>query len=374
MKNSTMIVLMVILVVVAIIILFLTISYGGNLFNNQTNQTTQEKIIALGDCVDVNYIGRYSSNNTIFNSSYSDPLTKTGGIPLKVFMSWNQTQQPPTGYENYSGNIKGLIEGLVGLKEGDSETIGPIAPVDAYGVYPKKGDILRLIDPSTKKNITIHFIDIIPNTSMPAEYIDYYGAENTTLFVLRYDYYTLGERTTMYPCWENATVVTKINDTMVWMYTTPSEDQMTNFTWTSTSSDGYYKMIYPENRSSVTNMTESTITITQNPQIGDTILQFDNYYGVTYNFTVEKVTDEIINVSYYDLNVGSTSYYEFNRTTTIMRNESQNTTFTYPTPLMAQVLSLLKSNYDSNIVLSVNQLADKYLIYEVQIVKIYKTS
>ena len=41
-----------------------------NIYNTSTNET--KNVIELGDCVDLNYIGRYASNDTVFDSSYLD--------------------------------------------------------------------------------------------------------------------------------------------------------------------------------------------------------------------------------------------------------------------------------------------------------------
>lgn len=333
--------------------------------------------IEIGDCVDFHYIGIFA-NDTIFASSYNDTVNKTGGTPLKVFVSTNISEFPPVEYENYTNLIndyyvKGLIEGLVGLKEGSSNTIGPISPADAFGIYPKVGDNISISYPLYGKDVEFQFVNIITNATMPQDYVDYYGNEDTTLFVLRLDMYSLGEKTTLYPSWENATVVSKINETKLWMYTTPPDDKITNFTWTSISGSGYYEMTYPEKSSSVTYINDTTIIVTHNPKKGSTITQSDYYYGYTFNFTVLGLTSETINVSYVDESTGDILYHDFNRTVTIFRNESQNITYTYPLEGMEEMLSYIKTYYDPNLVFSVNEYTGKYLTYEVQIEKIYKT-
>jgi len=209
------------------------------------------------------------------------------------------------------------------------------------------------------------------------------------LFVLRFDSYSLGEKTTIYPPWENATVVTKINDTKVWMYTTPPDDRTTDFTWTDYYTDAYgysTEIIYPESTSSVTSINDTTIIVTHNPQIDDVFLvysesnqMYNSYYGYDYYpypyyYTVRSLTNETINVSYFDESTGETSYYDFDRTITIIRNESQNITSTYTTPDMEYFLNMVKNYYLPNLAFSVNEYAGEYLIYELQIEQIYKTS
>jgi len=364
MQNEKLAAILLVIVIVGSISVFLTVTYGEDILNALTGKKTGEKIIALGDCVDVNFIGRFASNNTIFASSYNDTTNKTGGTPLKVFVSTNESESSPTGYEDYTNLIndyyvKGFIEGLIGLKEGDSKTTDPIPPEDAYGVYPKVEDVITVFDPSVGKELGIHFVNITNNGT-------------TTLFVLRFDMYALDEKMTIYPAWENATVVTKINDTKMWAYTTPPENKRENFTWIYI--DSQTEAIYWENASSVTSINDTTIVVTHNPEIDATMYVYDTYYGSSTAYTVVKLTDEKINVSYIDETTGNMLYNEFDRTITIVRNETQNITFTYTTPDMEYLLSVIKIYYDPNLIFSVNKLADESVIFEVQIVKIYKPS
>ena len=70
------------------------------------------KTIKIGDCVDMHYIGRYASNNSVFDSSYEDVNNKTGGYPLNVFVSLNSSEKSPkVGYKTV---IERLAEGLIG--------------------------------------------------------------------------------------------------------------------------------------------------------------------------------------------------------------------------------------------------------------------
>lgn len=369
----------ILLILIIIMALFLYIAANENLFGNLLKSEPEQNLtIEEGDCVDLYYIGKLA-NGTIIDSSYNDNVNKTDGTISKIFVTTNTSKDSPEGYTEYTNlldydYIKGFIEGLIGLKEGDSVTIGPIPPEDAYGVYPKTGDNFVVPDPSTGKNATFQFIKVITNSSMPQEFVDYYGTGKTTLFILRFDTYSIGEKITFYPTWENATVVTKINETKIWTYTTPPEDKLENFTWISISSDGYYGIIYPENTSSVTSINDTTIIVTHNPKKGDTMTQLDYYYGYTYYLTVLDLTDDKINVSYVDESTGDISYYDFNRKITIPRNESQNITYTYPAEALEELLDYIEMYFDTNLDFSSNEYSGKYITYEVQIEKIYKTS
>ena len=100
--------------VVGIIMLFIGISLSDTM---QNFATANIGFIKFGDCVDVNYIGRYASNNTIFDTTYEDPENKSGGTPLKVFVSLDKNAtSPKDGYS--SDMIKGFMEGLIGMQKG----------------------------------------------------------------------------------------------------------------------------------------------------------------------------------------------------------------------------------------------------------------
>ena len=151
-KQITSSLIIILLIVSVISIIFIAFTWSE-----------EKKTIELGDCVEIHFIGRYASNNTIFQSSYDDTGSKSGGTPLKVFMSLDRNEMPPEGYELYSsGLIEGLLEGLIGLEEGEQATIGPIPPEKAYGFYPEIGDAINITDIPTGIEIQIQFVNILP--------------------------------------------------------------------------------------------------------------------------------------------------------------------------------------------------------------------
>jgi FKBP-type peptidyl-prolyl cis-trans isomerase 2 len=110
-----------------------------NLFSDQEQMDT---IVEVGDCVDVNYIGRFADNQTVFDTSYED-VAKDEGVynetmpykPLKIFVDPEGNLQVPEGYSNYSSQmVEGFLEGLVGMKEGETKTV-TIPPEKAYGIW-----------------------------------------------------------------------------------------------------------------------------------------------------------------------------------------------------------------------------------------------
>jgi len=380
MQNEKLVAILLVIVIVGSVSIFLTLTYGTDILNNLTGKKTGEKVIALGDCADVNYIGRYASNNTIFDSSYNDTTTKTGGTPLNIFVSLNQSKSPPTGYETYSPKyIEGLMEGLVGLKEGQEATIGPIPPEKAYGLKPKIGDIINL-SLYYGGNYVFKIVRIQENATIPSEYSTY-GNGTTTLYTLREEWHHVGEIISSdYPFWKNSTVVTKINETLLWAYTTPTTDLGENFTWSEIDQTNGNKTTYPENASSISFINDTIINITHNPKINTTIMEsvYDPYvyggYDSGPSYLVTSVTADKINTSFTDSN-GNKTFKEFDRTITIQRNKTQNITYSpFPGELLEQqIFSYLRST-DSNFKLGYSSMAGKTLYFDVKIEKVYKTS
>ena len=356
-----------VLIIIIALSAYIIIEYGDEIFSNISESKDSLK---YGDCADVNYIGRYASNDSVFDTSYDNLENKTGGNPLKVFVSKEPTDFPPEGYEEYSaGLIEGFMEGLIGLKEGQTHTIGPIPPEKAYGEYPKVGDTISVSDESLTQDMNLAFIDIQENAPVPVEFQDLIPENTTTLFVLKDNSYFIGLELTLYQSWPNATVVTKLNDTMMWIKTTPPDDQMTNFTWKELDLYGY-EISYWENASSVTTINESAIIVTHSPEIGEKMEIISGTSQVEY--TVVNLTSDKINVSYEEYD-GNLSYTELDRTITIVRNETQNITYAWPYEMMDYVLSFLK-DIDPTITYSLHSLAGESLIFEVTIEKVYKTS
>ena len=72
-KRNLALALLVIIIVAALSVLLLlqTDADGKSLFDKIVeNIIVEEKSIELGDLAEINYIGRYASNNTVFDSSY----------------------------------------------------------------------------------------------------------------------------------------------------------------------------------------------------------------------------------------------------------------------------------------------------------------
>src|SRR5512136_1751956 len=113
MQKEKIALIALVIIVIAALSVFVT-AVNTDIFEN----LFKEKLtIAEGDCADVNYIGRYASNNTVFDSSYKDYINKTNATALKIFVSFDKNAtSPKSGYT--SNMIKGFMQGLIGMQEG----------------------------------------------------------------------------------------------------------------------------------------------------------------------------------------------------------------------------------------------------------------
>ena len=374
-----------------------------NLFGDQKDEDVITGI-ELGDCADVHYIGRYSSNDTVFSSSYDDVETRTGGTPIYVFVSQDKLLPPPTNYSTYAssplmvqtveeyislslsplGLKEGFIEALINMNKEDNNkiTTGDLSPDKAFGVSAKIGDILNLT-PLVQMPLEYKIIGIQENALMPSSVTGLYGdsfGNKTTLFTVRNNLNYVGEILDVkYSSWENSTVVSKINETMIWMYTTSPYDIDENFTWIDFDSETGIQLAYPENTSSVTTINDSNIVITHSPDINTTIEESVYYtqYGMFVPigaYTVEYLTDDKINVSYVlDAETGVESFKDFNRTTTIQRNETQVIAEDIPGQILEIQLMYLRQVQD-DFSFSYHTLSDTTVYFELEILNIYETS
>jgi len=385
MQNEKLAAILLVIVIVGSISVFLTVTYGTDILNNLSGKKTGEKVIALGDCADVNYIGRYASNNTVFDTSYANVANESGIYnknipyqPLKIFVSLNKSKSPPTGYETYkSSYIEGLMEGLVGLKEGQTSVIN-ISADKAYGAKKlevgdtfstkslvgslsnyslnQKVEVLNLTD----GNMTLKWLNAqnLGNFTMP-EAILLEDLEQAYALGRLYDYLP------PYYLWENSSMIINITDSSVLIKTTPTKTQNLTEQISAIQYNDVLGLIFPDATTAEWN--ESTITIQSSPLPG-AIYPVESQ-GTVINITIVNVTATHINVSY---NVGGTNYKDkFNRTITFNRTYSMRRMYTIPSailPYTAIENDIQKAGY------GLNKLAGERLLFEVTIVKVYKTS
>jgi len=376
-KRNLAIVSIVIIIVAALSVLLLlqTDSEGKSLLDKIIdNITGEEKEIELGDLVEVNYIGRYAINNTIFDSSYEDIENKTKGTPLKIFMATNKSESPPEGYEDYTSDIiDGLLEGLIGLKEGITTTIGPIPPNKAYGDNKLSiGDVFETGNLAMILNETVEVVNLTDsNIDLKWINIENFGKFTMPQLILKDLSSTDPLEMVIYPppyyLWEDSTEIVNVTDKTVTVYTTPTKSENISENITGIQYEEEAMFIFPDATTAFWNNT--TITLTSSPTIGDdyVLIQESPYGSINLTFTVENITNDTINVSFiYEEEKTyqeSIRFLEFNRTFQIPRM--------YSVPMM--YIYLLEEDIEKG-GYSLNELAGEELIFEVTIEEIYRPS
>ncbi|MCX6667286.1 MAG: FKBP-type peptidyl-prolyl cis-trans isomerase [Euryarchaeota archaeon] len=378
MQNEKLAAILLVIVIVGSISVFLTVTYGEDILNTLTGKKTGEKVIAFGDCADVNFIGRYASNNTIFDSSYNDTTTKTGGTPLNIFVTLNQSEYPPDGYDVYSSSyIEGLMEGLVGLKEGQTSEIN-ITPAKAYGAKKLKvGDTFSTksltysdlnyqlnqtseVFDLTDENITLKWLNVqgLGNFTLPEAIL--MGSEDIEQTQPQFPYDTLPP----YYIWENSSMIINVTDTNVLIKTTPTKTQNLTKQVTIFGIADKFGFIFPDATTAEWN--ESKITIQSSPIPGSNYKL--DYGGMLFNITVNNITTTHVNVSIEFQ--GESQYYDLNRTIEFNRTYSMHRIYKIPLTYFQYFFGndIQKAGY------GLSKLAGEQLLFEVTILKVYKTS
>jgi len=380
MQTEKLAAIALVIIIAGALSVYLGVTYGEDIFKNLFGEEEEVETIEVGDCVDVHYIGRYASNNTVFDSSYMDVENKTGGTPLQIFVTMNETQLPPEGYETYySDIIEGLMDGLIGLKEGDTKTVDPIPPEKAYGNYTKLaiGDTFNTTQIALELNQTMEVTNLT-NESINLKWINVEDYDNFTMpqQILLEDltdvYYTLYEPLPPYYIFENASEIINITNDTVVIKTNPTKSENLSDEITTIITEDEIGIIFPDATTAVWN--DTTITITGSPEVGKNYFLDFSSEGFDVNITIiiENVTDDHINTSISYLYEGEVQegYQLFNRT--IALNRTISISRVYDVPLMYGEYifeeDLNKEGY------SLNALSGETLLFDVEIVKIYKTS
>ena len=370
MQKEKIALIALVVIVVAALSVFL-IAVNTNIFEN----LFKEKLtISEGDCADVNYTGRYTSNNTIFDTSYKYAQNKTGGTPLKIFVSnITNATSPKVGYT--AGMIEGFREGLIGMQEGQTKIIGPIPPEKAYGANKLKvGDSFytKMLTASNTNNslnqtvtvikmdsgnITLKWLNVnsLGNFTMPEGIL---LEDLNTATMSPYDYVP------PYYLWLNSSQITNITNETVLIKTTPTKAQNLTDNVTFISTGDKMGFIFPNATTAVWN--DTTITIQSSPVKGAKYLM--PYSNESLNISIGNITQTHINITVeYQ---GQTQDLQLNRTISFNRTYSMRRIYilsiTYASYIIGQDVE--KAGY------SLNRLAGESLTFEVTVEKIYKTS
>ena len=371
MQNEKIAIIALAIIIIGALSVFLAAAYGEDIIDNLFSE---EKTIGLGDCADVNYIGTLV-DGTIFDSSYTYPENKTGGTPLKIFITMNQSETPPTEYPQYSsGLIEGFMEGLIGLKEGETATIGPIPPEKAYGakkigvgdtfttsivMYSDKGynfnQTFEVLE-SNEESMTIKWIDAddLGTFTLP---------EGILMEDLESAYFTIYENLPPFYIWENATEATSITDDYVELKITPATSENISDEITFLTVDNKLGTVFPD--ATTAEWDNASVTITSSPLAGANYSL--NYMGTELTITVDNITEDHVNITIEaqgeKQSVSLNRTITFNRTYSLRRN--------YIIPGMYQMVFTEDFEREGY---STHELAGEELTFEVTIEKVYKKS
>ena len=372
MQKEKMALIALVIIVIAALSVFL-IAVNTNIFENLFKEKV---ILSEGDCADVNYIGRYASNNTIFDTSYTYPENKSGGTPLKVFIT-NDTNatSPKAGYT--AGIIEGFREGLIGMQEGQSKIIGPIPPEKAYGKNKlTEGAIFTtqylafginqtvIVTNYTSENLSLKWIQMenLGNFTMPQLVIKNLQSENETEMIVYPPPYYI---------WKNATSIINITDTNVTVRTTPTKSTNLSKVVTPVQYGEKQMMIFPN--STTASWNDTKITVVCSPIIGQNYtFPYASSAGiVNYTIHVNNITGDIINVTITNDQNTEPAYLDLYKTFTF------NRTFVLPR-LYKDIPSMYISYFYAEEIqkagYSIEPLAGESLTFEVIVEKVYKTS
>ncbi|HER45194.1 MAG TPA: hypothetical protein ENO12_00070 [Thermoplasmatales archaeon] len=361
-----------VIIVIAALSVFL-IAVNSDIFEN----LFKEKLtISEGDCTDVHYIGRYASNNTIFDTSYAFAENKSGGTPLQIFVSFDKNQtSPKTGYS--AELIEGFMEGIIGMQEGQTKLIGPIPPEKAYGVnkftvgsiftteYLAFGmnQTVEVIE-YTSENLSVKWINVeeIGNFTMPQLVINNLNSFNESEMVIYPPPYYI---------WENSTNIINITDANVTVTTAPTRSTNLSDVVKDVRYGEKQMLIFPG--VSTASWNDTTITVECEPAIGENFtFQMEGYTGMI-NITVHinNITGDIINVTITNDYSPEPTFLDVYKTLTF------NRTFTLPRyyhDIPSMYISYFYGEEIEKAGYSLSPLAGESLLFEVTVQTVYKSA
>jgi len=389
MNNEKIAIIALVVIIAGALSLFLVSSLGGdildNLFSDTDTPSEGDNVIEAGDCADVHYIGRYASNNTVFDASYADVDEKTGGSPLKIFVTTNKTLPSPTGYSNYTSSyIDGLLSRLIGKEEGETYSL-EIPPSEAYGEnkldvgdrFYSSSFALNTIDTELSLNQTLEVTELTDsNLSLKWVDLDDYGQFTMPQIVLNDLVAQTQEDMIIIPpphfIWENASEIIDYDDETVTIKTTPTKtenlyDSFEQVQFGFGQNDVF--SIFPDATNATYN--ETTITLTSDPDIGSEYEYSYSYFGqeIVMIYTVKNTTEDTIGLEI------ETQGQVQNQT--VQRSLSFDRTYEFP-----RTYKNIPSDYQEALIgadlekqgYSIHELAGETLIFEVSIENVYKTS
>ena len=330
-------------------------------------------IIELRDCVNVSYIERYASNNTVIDSSYADWEHKTGDTPLNIYVNLTHSLAPK-GYEQYSSDyIIGLLEGLIGLHEGQNAVID-VSPDEGFG--EKRLDIGDIFNTTSLTFSTTNQTNyLVKVTDLNAQNITLYWwnpqnhsnltmPEGILMEDLEHAVYSIYDPLPPYYIWQNHSQITTLTDEFARITTTPISTHHITDAILFVTVGSKMTFVFPDVTTASWN--SSQIIVNSTP-IKGTNYKFD-YQNVEFNLTIGNVTS-----THYNITIEMGGQFQnliMNTTLEFPRNYTMRRIFIIPLMFIQYTIEsdLEREGY------SLSRLAGEELLFEVTIDKVYKTS
>jgi FKBP-type peptidyl-prolyl cis-trans isomerase 2 len=372
MQKEKIALIALVIIVIGALAVFVT-AVNTDIFEN----LFKEKLtIAQGDCADVNYIGRYASNNTVFDSSYTFVGNKSGATPLKIFVSYNASAiSPKSGYT--ASMIKGFMDGIIGMNEGQTKIIGPIPPKDAYGankfgvgaIFSSQYFAFGMnqtveVTNYTSENLSVKWIQMenLGNFTMPQLVINNLQSTNETEMVVYPPPYYI---------WENASVITNITDKTVTVRTTPTKSSNLSKDIKDVRYGEKQMLIFPN--ATTASWNDTSITVVCSPVVSQNYtFQTQGTTGmVNITIHINSINATMINVTIINDQSPEPTYLDVYKVLTFDR------TFTLPRiykDIPSMYISYFYGEDIQKAGYSLEPLAGETLLFEVTVEKVYKTS
>ena len=395
MKNEQIAVIALIIIIAgALTVFFISTNQDdilGNLFPTGDKQEIIENVIQEGDCVDINYIGRYATNDSVFDTSYEDYAEKTGGIPLNIYVpSDTQTTPPETCLGYTSSFIPGLMDQLVGKELGETYVLDPIPPEDAYGEEITVGDTVNSV--VFNQNI-IHYTSFInqtlevvekSDTNMDLKWIDpptepftlpsiiIFGSLDLTSMDPSYD--DVLEMAPPFALWENATEIIETTDDYYLTKTTPTSTENLTDSITQIPLDlfgGATLFVFPD--ATTVTYDETLITFHLDPEEGKVYSYTEqSMFGeVSIELTINMVTEDLVNITVFMAEYNQSISYDLDREMSFNRTYEYPRVYDMDLDFLQQALPQFLMDLDRE-GYSISELAGETLVFEITVEDITK--
>lgn len=277
------------------------------------NPSAEGEMAEEGKQVSVDYVGRLV-DGTVFDASV--PEVAHGPFPKSESFRGRQGLQPIdlTLNPNRPGVIPGFFDALLDMTKGESKSV-VLEPTEAYGPV-RNHQNLSATTSIERENSVPRLLEDIPKQQLPPAFdienktvgdvITYKTSAGEETITFRFELTKKGDRTvtlkrladvgdttTFYAPWPNATEVVDVNETAILYETTPPEDAG-NFTWDV--NQGSHQAAW-ENATTVASVNATHIELLHQPEEGLEYQAASGPRAPPQTYLVEAVGPEEIHVS-----------------------------------------------------------------------------